>query len=646
MTKLNTILLCTIALLMASCGASEKRQPASNKFKNKEIAKIYDLCDKRDGQALLEYLKSSDEQLQAEAALAFASFQDKQYATALEKLLDSNAEQVKINAAYALGQLGAESSQNVVMAHLLNESSSAVRGALMEALGKILRVEYEKGHITPTSNGVMYLDSVKLNSEEERLGWAKAVFNLHLVGYEGNNLMDRIPYIIQLTQHDSRMACAQAMVRYKGNWIPKWQEYLRNWLKTERDYEVKIVMMSMLPKLEAKEAATFAMDYASSLASDVRVRIAAIRAISKIKGADLNKLIPLLNDENNIVVLELLSVLDRAEEPIAANAYADAISDKTPQVHALKLRLLQENEDQSNNIVSAYNNAPAAYDKVHYAHAMGIIPALHMQVFNWLKAEKEYAVKYALAEAFIEMHEQKSWPADVDFVAKALEAIALGDIGVSALFATALREEKLNEAQKQQVNDALKAALATLKMPEDVETYNEMVNAINAISIEKLELKKLEFNHPIDWEFASTIAPNQQAKITTTKGEITIDLKVEDAPGTVANFIKLAESGFYNGKYFHRVIPNFVAQGGCPRGDGMGSTDYTIRSEFALHNYQIGAVGMASSGPDTESCQWFITHCYTPHLEGRYTIFAYVSSGMETVLQLMVGDKIEKIEIL
>jgi cyclophilin family peptidyl-prolyl cis-trans isomerase len=631
---------------MASCGNTETRQQAANKFNDKEIAKIYDLCDKRDGQALLEFLKSTNETLQAEAALAFASFQDKQYATALEKLLDSNAEQVKINAAYALGQLGAESSQNAVMAQLLNESSPAVRGALMEALGKILRVEYEKGHITPTSNGVMYLDSVKLNSEEERLGWAKAVFNLHLVGYEGNNLMDRIPYIIQLTQHDSRMACAQAMVRYKGNWIPKWQEYLRNWLKTERDYEVKIVMMSMLPKLESKEAATFAIDYASSLASDVRVRIAAIRAISKIKGADLNKLIPLLNDENNIVVLELLSVMDRAEVPIAATAYADIISDKTPQVHALKLRLLQENEDQSNNLVSAYNNAPNAYDKVHYAHAMGIIPALHMQVFNWLKAEKEYAVKYALAEAYLEMHEQKTWPADVDFVAKSIEAISLGDIGVSALFAAALREEKLDEAQKQQVNEALKAAMAKLKMPEDIETYNELVNTINALGIEKMELKKLEFNHPIDWELVSTIAPNQQAKITTTKGEIIIDLKVEDAPGTVANFIKLAEAGFYNGKYFHRVIPNFVAQGGCPRGDGMGGTDYTIRSEFALHNYQMGAVGMASSGPDTESCQWFITDCYTPHLEGRYTIFAYVSSGMETVLQLMVGDKIEKIEIL
>ena len=78
----------------------------------------------------------------------------------------------------------------------------------------------------------------------------------------------------------------------------------------------------------------------------------------------------------------------------------------------------------------------------------------------------------------------------------------------------------------------------------------------------------------------------------------------------------------------------------------MGSTDYTLRSEFALHDYKPGAVGLASSGRDTESCQWFVSHTYTPHLEGRYTIFGYVTSGMEVVNQIMIGDKIVKVELL
>ena len=85
------------------------------------------------------------------------------------------------------------------------------------------------------------------------------------------------------------------------------------------------------------------------------------------------------------------------------------------------------------------------------------------------------------------------------------------------------------------------------------------------------------------------------------------------------------------GRPSHRVVPNFVAQGGCPRGDGFGSLPYTIRSEFAPIHYGTGSVGVASAGAHTESCQWFITHSPTPRLDGRYTIFAEVIRGMEVV---------------
>ena len=99
-------------------------------------------------------------------------------------------------------------------------------------------------------------------------------------------------------------------------------------------------------------------------------------------------------------------------------------------------------------------------------------------------------------------------------------------------------------------------------------------------------------------------------------------------------------------KVFHRVVPNFVIQGGCPRGDGWGNSDYTIRSEFADLRYQEGFVGMASAGKDTEGCQWFITHSPTPHLDGSYSIFAKVIEGMEVVHQIQVGDEITAIELL
>ena len=119
-----------------------------------------------------------------------------------------------------------------------------------------------------------------------------------------------------------------------------------------------------------------------------------------------------------------------------------------------------------------------------------------------------------------------------------------------------------------------------------------------------------------------------------------------NAPASVGNFIQLAKSGFYDGKIFHRVVPNFVVQTGCPRGDGYGGLDYSLRSELPMVYYdRAGYVGMASAGPDTECTQWFITHSPTPHLDGRYTIFGEVMEGMEVLHSLNIGDTIEKIII-
>jgi len=95
------------------------------------------------------------------------------------------------------------------------------------------------------------------------------------------------------------------------------------------------------------------------------------------------------------------------------------------------------------------------------------------------------------------------------------------------------------------------------------------------------------------------------------------------------------------------VVPNFVVQGGCPRGDGYGSPDFTIRSEVPQMYYDTsGYIGMASAGPHTESVQWFITHSPTPHLDGQYTIFGKVEEGMDVVNQLEIGDIIQDIRIL
>ncbi len=138
----------------------------------------------------------------------------------------------------------------------------------------------------------------------------------------------------------------------------------------------------------------------------------------------------------------------------------------------------------------------------------------------------------------------------------------------------------------------------------------------------------------------------KEVTIKTNKGDLELVLYKKAAPGTVVSFVKLVKSGFYNNKFFHRVVPNFVIQTGCPRGDGYGSPDFTIRTENCGFQYNDeGWLGMASAGRDTESSQWFITLNPTPHLDGNYTLFGKVTKGMDVVQNIEIGDKISSVKL-
>jgi len=148
-----------------------------------------------------------------------------------------------------------------------------------------------------------------------------------------------------------------------------------------------------------------------------------------------------------------------------------------------------------------------------------------------------------------------------------------------------------------------------------------------------------------DWSTLESLNATAKVLIETSKGTITLQLLKDDAPFTVVNFVKLVRKHFYDGLQFHRVVPNFVIQGGDPRGDGWGGPGYAIRSEYSFARFGRGMVGIASAGKDTEGCQFFITHVPTPHLDGRYTIFARVLNGQEIVDRIQIGDTIKKVTV-
>ncbi len=143
----------------------------------------------------------------------------------------------------------------------------------------------------------------------------------------------------------------------------------------------------------------------------------------------------------------------------------------------------------------------------------------------------------------------------------------------------------------------------------------------------------------LPWGKPATPLGERRIKIETDRGDIEILLFGDDAPNMVKSILTLAREGFYEGLSFHRVVPGFVIQGGCPRGDGWGDAGYFLRSEFNMHRYGKGTVGMAHAGKDTPGSQFFITHSPQPHLDGRYTVIGRVTSGMDVVSRIEAGDK-------
>ncbi|MBP6827825.1 MAG: peptidylprolyl isomerase, partial [Saprospiraceae bacterium] len=279
---------------------------------------------------------------------------------------------------------------------------------------------------------------------------------------------------------------------------------------------------------------------------------------------------------------------------------------------------------------------------------------IHDRGFN----DPHPAVKSAAAEALLSIVQLPNFYAVFGENARAVrrdlyyylrEIVAGGDAGMIAAASEGFTVKTLDYKTLRDSSrlTVMKTALAKLKMPRDVEAYTALDKAIAYFEERPAPAApKIAFNHPFEWAPFKKFTSKSTATIETSKGKIVLEMYPVWAPGSVANFLSLAESGYFNDKTFHRVVPNFVIQGGCPRGDGYGALDYTIRTEIGLAWYDSeGFLGMASAGPDTEGTQFFITHSATPHLSGRYTIFGKVKSGMDVVNQIQPGDTIGKVEI-
>ncbi|MCB2408531.1 peptidylprolyl isomerase [Hymenobacter lucidus] len=649
-----TTALGSLSLGLPACTISPRTAAtatAPNKFADATLRQIATAQDERQTAALLPFLDRPDALYRREAALALASVQDKASVAALSARLGDADAGVRVAAAYALGQTADSTAEMALRERIFQEKDALARQYALESLGRcVSRAGLGNLVRLPPALGA---DTAALS------GQAWGLYRAGLRGVTSEGAVGRLVQLLNSANpYRARLAAASALARTRGLNLNSYAAAIGSVAQNDPAYAVRSAAAAALSKASQAPTVPGVLANLARRDPDYRVRISALRAMTAAQYAPVKEAAwAALTDAHEHVALTAAEFfLNNAtgEPGVMFLEKANKLTAWRPRATLLAAALRLGGAEQ-NAIRAAvqerYATATDVYEKGYLLKALGEDAGAYEFVTKVTFAPARPVVigTYGI-EALVAMRRLAGFAVEQQpaFALTMQRAIASGDVALMGTAAEAIRDPKLDMRRLFANADFLKQAREKLVLPRDLEAWQSLQQTIDYL--EKKETAPFPVakaaTHPINWSAVQAIPAGQRAVITTSKGLVVFRLLVNEAPGSVASFVDLVNKGFYNGKNFHRVVPNFVAQGGCPRGDGWGSSDYNLRSEFADLRYGEGAVGLASAGKDTESCQWFITHAPTPHLDGRYTIFAQVISGMDVVSRLEIGDRIQKIELM
>ncbi|GAB3856262.1 peptidylprolyl isomerase [Hymenobacter terrigena] len=663
-------------LLAAACTRTPRPSAGlANKYHDATIRQIGTAQDERNTAAILPFLTNSNPTYRREAALALASVQAPAAVPGLIPLLRDADPGVRRAAAYALGQTGDSTAVDSLRVRVLKESDGLVRRYVHEALGRTVT-----RHSLPE---LWRVETLNDTSRTAALAWGLSRAALH--GLASPESIRRTVAVLNSPKLPvrGRLAAVVALSRTRGldaDLSRLAESTLLRVAQKDRNYAVRAAAATTLGKVaqvvpspgatpafspiapNARPAAVLAR--LATKDPDYRVRLSAIRALpfdaENYPASRKAVFFALAHDRAPVALTaaEWLLAHAKGESGAALAALADGNKQASVRVRAALLRAAVRHASPAarpslvETIEKRYPTAPTVYEKGFLLEALSEDPA----AFDFVRTEAFAAGQsplvagYALG-ALLTMRRSTDFPAgrQADFAAAMRQALAGGDVAQLGTAAEALADAKLYPEAQPADLAALRAAQAKLQLPTEIEAWQGLQQALDKLTKAPKPTPSplaTAAQHPIDWTVVQGVPLGQQVRLRTSKGIILLELKPEEAPGAVASFVTLIGQHFYNNLYFHRVVPNFVAQGGDPRGDGNGSAPYNLRSEFGDLRYEEGSVGLASAGKDTESCQFFITHTPTPHLDGRYPIFAQVVGGMDVVHKLDIGDQILGVELV
>ncbi len=633
-------------------------------FTNPFLQNLYTLQDKGLSDSLYRYFRHEDPTFRYQSVLAFASLKDSAAVDSIVKVLQDPVDEVRVAAAYALGQIGsARAEQPLIDAFDRYDTSGVSRyfnAAILEAIGKC-------GTQTMLEN----LASISTYRPTDTLlmegqAWGIYRFALRdLTSPAGTSVMLNFATSLKYPVN-VRMIGANYLSRAKNIDLVNGDSLISPALAKEDDPRVRMALAIALGKTKSERAVNVLL-YQYNLERDYRVKCNILRALTNFEYEKVKATVfQALNDPYTAVGITAAQFfVDKGVAEDASTYWQLAKQPGRKWEVALKLyaaasRHLPYSFEESRKYLNwelkrRFENAPSAYEKAEALKALAQYGWNYRYIRDAAYPSDLIPVRTAAVEALANIARMPNFNGFFgggNRVRQELsdcfrDAIENGDVGMMAVASEALRDPELGFKATFDSLVILENALKKLRLPQEIETYNEVKKTLDYFkNIENGELAKPKYSHKIDWKLITDFKPESKVILKTSKGDITLRLMPNYAPGTVANFLELIRDKFYDGKNFHRVVPNFVIQGGCPRGDGYGSLAYTIRSELPyLHYDREGYVGMASAGNHTEGTQFFITHSPTPHLDGNYTIFARVIDGMDTVHRIEIGDVIREVVI-
>jgi len=620
---------------------------------------IYNHQDKQNIDSVLLYFNHSNPGYRLAAVNAMASIQSELSIDSLVEILGDPIIEVRTAAAYALGQIGNLETVDPLMNAFVNKDTSDVdnvfNSTILEAIGKTGNKSL--------LDALASVESYRITDTLLLLGQSRAIYryaNRGINTQKGTNRMVELASN-QAYPNEVRVIAANYLARAKDIDISKSQFRIAEALIGASDPNVRMAIALALRKVTEPDILKI-LQSQFIVEKDYRVKVNILKAFGSYKYIDnIDLILDHLDDENIHVANAAAQYLvdhGKRDDVEIYKTFAKKNLDHTvrAKIYASVLKHLPSYYIESRALIRSsllrylkeLKGKP--YVAKHYVAALGQDPysyaylkeaAIDSGVVTIRTAGMEALSKIVSGKSFVNTFRFRSDRVKIEILDIIKEQFAKGDVGTMAIGAGILSNEKIGYRNLIQNDSFLIAAAAKLSLPREIETYNEIKKALAYINNVKYKAEKNSYNHPINWKTLATVSDSTIAVVRTNKGNFTIKLFGNTTPGSVANFIDLANDDFFDNKVYHRVVSNFVIQGGCPRGDGYGSLDYSIRSELPqLYYDDEGYVGMASAGLNTEGTQWFVTHSPTPHLDGKYTIFGKVTEGMDVVHQIVEGDKI------